>query len=440
MNAPIPNHAPSAMPAATTVVIVGAGQAGLAMSASLGSRGIDHVVLERGRIAERWRSERWDSLRLLTPNWMTRLPGHTYDGPDPDGFMTMPEVTAMFERYAAAVNAPVVDETTVFSATPIDEMPGGGYEVVSSSGTVRCRFLVAATGAMATPFIPTIAAGAPDHVHQTSPKYYKRPSDLPEGEVLVVGASASGIQLARELRLSGRQVTIAVGAHTRLPRTYRGIDIHAWLDMMGALDRTIDTIGDLEAARREPSLQLVGSEDGRDIDLAELQSIGVRVAGRIEGFGGGAAFFDGSAREAAAAADRRLTGVLDRIDAFAIERGLDREIVAVHRPAPVRVERETTELSLDRVGTVLWATGYRPDYSWLSGPAVEVDGTIAHVGGIATKAPGLFLLGLPVMRTRKSTFIDGVGADAEHHAAHIAGRLVGHPSAALAVGRPSAAG
>ena len=425
------SHITDPVPAATTVVIVGAGQAGLAMSASLSARGIDHVVLERGRIAERWRSERWDSLRLLTPNWMTRLPGHTYAGPDPEGFMTMGEVTDLFVRYAQQIDAPVIDETSVFSATPRADGEDG-YTVVTSSGTIECRFLVAATGAMATPFIPTIAAGAPDHIHQTSPKYYKRPSDLPEAGVLVVGASASGIQLARELQMSGRQVTLAVGAHTRLPRRYRGLDIHAWLDMMGTLDRTIDTMADVEAARREPSLQLVGTEEGRDIDLAELQSIGVRVAGRIEGFGWGSAFFDGSATEAAAAADHRLSRMLDRIDAFAAERRLDREIDAVYRPAPVRVERETTEMLLDRVGTVLWATGYRPDYSWMSGSCVEADGGIAHAGGVATKAPGLFLLGLPVMRTRKSTFIDGVGADAEHHAAHIAGRLAGHPSAAFA--------
>ncbi len=427
----IPTHNMSTVPSTTTVVIVGAGQAGLAMSASLSRRGIDHVVLERGRIAERWRSERWDSLRLLTPNWMTRLPGHTYDGPDPEGFMTMAEVTAMFDRYARRIDAPVVDETSVFSATPHE----GGYTVVTSNGTVECRFLVAATGAMAMPFIPTIAAAVPDGIHQTSPKFYKRPSDLPEAGVLVVGASASGIQLARELQLSGRQVTLAVGAHTRLPRRYRGIDIHSWLDMMGTLDRTIDTIADVEAARREPSLQLVGSEDGRNIDIAELQSIGVRIAGRVEGFGWGSAFFDGSARAAAEAADDRLSRMLDRIDEFATSQGLDAEIDPIERPTPVRIGRESTELHLPgRVGSILWATGYRPDYSWVSGPAVEADGSIAHAAGVATKSPGLFLLGLPVMRTRKSTFIDGVGADAEHHAAHIAGRLAGHPSAALAVG------
>jgi putative flavoprotein involved in K+ transport len=413
----------------STVTIVGAGQAGLAMSAALAKRGIDHLVLERGRIAERWRSERWDSLQLLTPNWMTRLPGlgdhhHHYDGDDPDGFMDMAEVTDFFVRYARAIDAPVIDETSVFRADPVDD----GFVLDTSNGPIGCRMLVAASGACATPHVPAIAAAVPARIHQTTPKFYKRPSDLPDGGVVVVGASASGIQLARELQLSGRDVTIAVGDHTRLPRRYRGIDIHTWLDMMGTLDRTIDSIADVEAARREPSLQLVGSDDGRSIDLAELQSLGVRVAGRIEGFGWGHAFFDGSAGAAVRSADERLTRMLDRIDRWADDHGLAAEIDPVHRPDPVVVERERSELDLRSIGSVLWATGYRPDYSWMAGPAVEPDGRIDHAAGVAVSTPGLYLLGLPVMRTRKSTFIDGVGADAEAHAAHIAARLAGHPS------------
>jgi putative flavoprotein involved in K+ transport len=421
---------PTTLPThSTTVVVVGAGQAGLAMSACLTGRGIDHLVLERGRIGERWRSERWDSLRLLTPNWMSRLPGHAYEGDDPDGFMTMPEVVSFFERYAERIDAPVIDETTVFSAAPTDD----GYRLHTSAGTIDCRLLVAATGACATPNIPAVAAAVPGRVLQTSPKYYRRPGDLPDGGVLVVGASASGIQLARELQLSGRDVTLAVGAHTRLPRNYRGVDIHAWLDMMGTLSRSIDTIDDLDAARREPSLQLVGSTDGRSIDLAELASLGVRIAGRVDHVSIGVAQLDGGASAAAAAADRRLTRMLDRIDDWASRHGLDAELGTPDRPAPVQIEDEPDHIDLadGRISSILWATGYRPDYSWLTGP-VRPDGSIAHHGGVAADAPGLYLLGLPVMRTRASTFIDGVGADAAAHAAHIAGRLAGHPSLGVA--------
>jgi putative flavoprotein involved in K+ transport len=420
---PTPDHRSFRATITTTVAIVGGGQAGLAMSRTLSRRGIDHVVIERGRVAERWRSERWDSLRLLTPNWMTRLPDFAYDGPDPDGFMTMPEVISMFERYADAIDAPVLEETMVFSAVPTD----AGYFLDTSSGGVRCRFLVAATGASATPNIPAIAAAVPGHIHQTSPKYYRRPGALPDGGVLVVGASASGIQLAREIHLSGRQVTVAVGDHTRVPRTYRGVDVHQWFDLMGTLDRTHDTFDDLGSARREPSLQLVGSEDGRNVDLAELQRIGVRIAGRLTAADAGAARFDDSLPATVAAAEHGQTRLLDRIDRWATANGLDDEIEPIDRPDPVRISAPVDRLDLGSVSTVLWATGYRPDFSWLSSPAVDGDGSIRHVGGVADH--GLYVLGMPLTRTRKSTFIDGVGADAEAHAAHIVAALAGSRSA-----------
>jgi putative flavoprotein involved in K+ transport len=403
----------------TTVAIVGGGQAGLAMSSCLSRRGISHVVLERGRIAERWRSERWDSLRLLTPNWMTRLPGFAYDGDDPQGFMAMPEVVGFFERYAATVNAPVIDETTVFSAVPTSD----GYELATSSGSIRCRFLVAATGACATPWIPAVAARLPDRIFQTSPKYYKRPDQLPDGDVLVVGASASGVQLARELQISGRQVTLAVSAHTRIPRRYRGLDIHEWLDMMGTLDRAHDSFDDLDTARREPSLQLVGDAAGRSLGLDDLQRHGVRLAGRLTSVGDRSANFNGDLRRVVADADAAQTGLLDKIDRWVADRGLDAELDAVDRPDPVSVGAEVDALDLSGLESVVWATGYRPDFSWLSSPHVDRHGSVRHVGGVAED--GLYVLGLPLTRTRKSTFIDGVGADAEAHADHIARRLAG---------------
>jgi len=405
----------------TTAVIVGAGQAGLAMSACLTQRGIDHVVLERGRIGERWQSERWDSLQLLTPNWMTRLPGFQYSGPDPDGFMTMPEVAAFFRAYAESFSAPVIGDTTVFGTTRTST----GFELLTSSGVFRSRFLIAATGASATPNIPAAASDAPARLEQTTPKFYRRPEQLPDGGVLVVGASASGIQLAREIHESGRPVTIAVGGHTRLPRRYRGVDIHQWFDWMGTLDRTHDTFADLEAARTEPSLQLVGTAEGRNVDLVELDRIGVRITGRLHGFDGERARFDGSLRGSAAAADAGQTRLLDRIDRWAGEHGLDAELDEAHRPTTLSIGSELPELDLRDAGvsSVMWATGYRPDYSWLGLPVVRPDGGIDHDGGVVGGCPGLYLMGLPVMRTRKSTFIDGVAADAEYLSGHLSGRL-----------------
>jgi len=405
----------------TTAVIVGAGQAGLAMSSCLTRRGIDHVVLERGRIGERWQSERWDSLQLLTPNWMTRLPGYRYDGPDPDGFMTMPEVAAFFRAYAESFSAPVIGDTTVFGTT----RTSGRFELQTSSGTFRSRFLIAATGASATPNIPASASDAPARLGQTTPKFYRRPEQLSDGGVLVVGASASGIQLAREIHESGRPVIIAVGGHTRLPRRYRGVDIHQWFDWMGTLDRTHDTFADLDAARAEPSLQLVGTAEGRNVDLVELDRIGVRIAGRLQGFDGERATFDRSLRRSIAAADDGQAGLLARIDRWATEHGLDAELDGPHRPPSLPVGGDITDLDLRVAGisSVMWATGYRPDYSWMGLPVVRPDGGIDHDGGIVTSCPGLYLMGMPLMRTRKSTYIDGVAADAEYLSGHLSGRL-----------------
>jgi putative flavoprotein involved in K+ transport len=406
-----------------TAVIVGAGQAGLAMSRCLTDLSIDHIVLERGRIAERWQSERWDSLRLLTPNWMTRLPGYSYSGPNPDGFMRMPDVADFFRDYARSFGAPVQDETTVHRATAIGTASEPGFRLETDQGTLTCRFLIAATGACATPNVPALASALPSSIHQTTANHYKRPTDLPEGSVVVVGASASGVQLAREIHSSDRPVTLAVGNHVRLPRRYRGLDIHDWFDLMGTLDRRWDEVDDIEAARRAPSLQLVGSPAGETIDLALLQREGVQLAGRVTSVGHRSIGFDGDLRGLVEDADRRQELMLSRIDRWATNNGLDREVDPISRPERVTVGDEPGEIALNSVSTVLWATGYRPDYSWIDLPIVGSDGHIDHDGGIVRGAPGLYLMGLPMMRTRKSTYIDGVGADACDLSADMARQL-----------------
>ncbi|MDX2378699.1 MAG: NAD(P)-binding domain-containing protein [Acidimicrobiia bacterium] len=405
-----------------TAVIVGAGQAGLAMSRSLTDLSIDHIVLERGRIAERWQSERWDSLRLLTPNWMTRLPGYSYQGPDPDGYMTMAEVARFFQDYARSFDAPVQDETTVHSARATES----GYTIETNHGTLTSRFLIAATGASATPNVPAMASSLPGRIHQTTPKYYKRPGDLPEGRVVVVGASASGVQLAREIHQSGRPVTLAVGNHVRLPRRYRGLNIHDWFDMMGTLDRRWDEIDDIEAARRAPSLQLVGSPTGETIDLALLQDEGVQLAGKVSSVGHDTIGFDGTLGALVADADQRQQTLLSRIDRWATGTGLDSEVDPIVRPERVAIRDEPRDLGLASVATVLWATGYRPDYSWIDLPIVGADGHIDHDGGVVRNAQGLYLMGMPMMRTRKSTYIDGVATDARDLSAHMSARLGRH--------------
>jgi putative flavoprotein involved in K+ transport len=405
----------------TTIVVVGAGQAGLAMSRCLADRGIDHVVLERGRIANSWRTERWDSLRLLTPNWQSRLPGWQYSGTDPDGFMTMPEVVRYLGGYAGSFAAPVLEGTTVLSVRPAAE----GFDVRTDHGGWRARAVVAASGACGTPAVPAVARQLPRRIRQLAPIRYRNPAALAPGGVLVVGASASGVQIADELARAGRRVALSVGRHRRVPRTYRGMDVQWWLDETGLLDVRHDEVADLAAARRGPSLQLVGSPERRSIDLATLAAAGVRVVGRLRDVDGEALTFADDLREQCEGADRDLSRLLDRFDAHASTHGLDGELASPSRPRPVQLPAPPERLSLRREGitTVIWATGYRLQLAWLPRDVLDRDGRLRHDGGVVLDRPGLYAMGLPFLRRRRSSFLDGVGADAAELADHIVGHL-----------------
>lgn len=400
-------------------LVIGAGQAGLAMSRCLTDAGVDHVVLERGRVGERWRSERWDSLRLLTPNWQSRLPGFAYDGPDPDGYMTMGEVTAYLESYAASFGAPVRTGVTVRRVA----RDGEGFVVQTDAGTWRAGAVVIATGYCDTPFVPSLASRVPAAIRQVVPTRYRRPDALPPGGVLVVGASASGIQLAAEIHASGRPVTLAAGHHTRLPRRYRDRDILWWLDRMGVFDESADDVYDVDISRDQPSLQLIGHPDHRTLDLATLHAGGVRVVGRLLDVRDGVARFDDDLVKTTAAADVKLATLLTRIDRFAASLG-DRAPAAPFEPSWTHfVDGDRTlDLAAGGITTVVWATGFRRRYAWLDVPVLDGRGEIAHRGGI-TAVPGLYVLGLHFLRRRNSSFIDGVGADARALTDHLAERL-----------------
>jgi putative flavoprotein involved in K+ transport len=402
----------------TDTIIIGGGQAGLAMSRCLTDEGIDHVVLERGRVAERWRSERWDSLRLLSPKWHTRLPGFRYQGADRDGFMTMPEVISYFERYAKSFSAPVQDETTVLGV----ERAERGYRVRTDQGDWETPNVVVATGHSDVPFVPKVASGLSSAFHQVVPSHYKNPEQLPSGGVLVVGASASGIQLAQEIHRSGRPVTLAVGQHTRIPRRYRGRDIAWWLETSGMLDERADRSFNLESARRQPSLQLVGTPDHRTIDLGVLQEEGVRLAGRLDSADGARVGFRDDLHRNMDAAEHKLDKLLERVDAFIDETRM--AATASDRRSLIAAEDAPTELNLRDAGiaSVLWATGYRRRYPWLNVPVLNIRGEIIHDAGV-TQAAGIYALGLNFQRTRKSSFIDGVGNDARVVAEHITQRF-----------------
>jgi putative flavoprotein involved in K+ transport len=351
----------------TTVVVMGAGHAGLAASRCLSERSIDHVVLERGEVANSWRRERWDSLRLLTPNWQSRLPGYRYTGDDPDGFRTMPETIAFIAAYAEAIDAPVHTRTTVTSVRRSEE----GYRVETDHGPWDCRCVVIATGACNTPRLPRCAPEAPADLDTVTSNRYRNPDQLQAGGVLVVGASASGTQIADEVHRSGRPVTLAVGEHIRVPRVYRGRDIEWWMDRAGVLDDPYDEADNLERVRSLPSLQLAGSDERRTLDLNSLTDMGVKLAGRLMAFGNGRAQFSGSLRNQCALSDLKMNRLLNRIDEWAEEAGVDGEVDAPHRFEPTRVE-PSPPLDIDlvnrRIRTIVWATGLRPDYSWLEVP------------------------------------------------------------------------
>jgi putative flavoprotein involved in K+ transport len=405
-----------------TTIIIGAGQSGLAMSRHLTARSIDHVVLERGEVANSWRTERWDSLRLLTPNWQSRLPGYAYTGDDPDGFMTMPEVVHFLQRYAELSRAPIVTGARVTRVGHAD----GAYEVTTSHGPWRCRMLVIASGACNIATVPSLSAGLPAKVASLTPLQYRNPRLLPDGGVMIVGASASGIQLAREIQAAGRRVVLSVGEHVRMPRTYRGRDIQWWMDAIGAMDVRYDTImEDIERARRLPSLQLIGTPERVTVDLNSLRRSGVELVGRLVGLRDGKAQFSGSLANLCALADLKMNRLLASIDSWVSANGFAERFPAPHRYEPTDVGPKTT-LSLDLtsagVGTVIWATGYRPDYSWLDAPVLDRKGRIRHDGGVVP-ASGMYVMGLPFMRRRKSSFIDGAGDDAADLAAHLTQNL-----------------
>jgi putative flavoprotein involved in K+ transport len=402
------------------VVVVGAGHAGLATSRCLSERSIDHVVLERGEVANSWRRERWDSLRLLTPNWQSRLPGFRYEGTDPDGFMTMPEVIAFISRYAEMSAAPVRTHTEVGSV----RASGEGYRITTAHGELQCRAVVLASGACNAASVPALGDALPPSIASVTALDYRNPAQLPDGRVLVVGASATGVQLADEIHRSGRPVTLAVGEHVRLPRTYRGRDVLWWMEASGLWNQRYDEVDDLVRARSLPSPQLVGTPEKATLDLNALTAAGVEIVGRLAMIRDGLALFSGGLRNVCALADLKLDRLLDTFDTWAATQG-DLDVAPPERFAPTNVP-ESSRLSIDLMrggfGSVVWATGFRPDYRWLHVPVVDGKGRLRHDGGVVD-APGLYVIGLPVLRRRKSSFIHGAEDDARDIVDHLAAFL-----------------
>jgi putative flavoprotein involved in K+ transport len=401
----------------TDTVIIGGGQAGLVMSRCLVEYDISHVILERGRVGERWRSERWDSLRLLTPNWQCRLPHFHYGGNHPDAFMTMPEFIRHLERYAESFEAPVQTGTTV---RVVERLDNRRFRIATDKGEWSAHNVVVATGFCDTPRVPKFGASIPNDIVQVVPSDYRSPSRVPQGGVLIVGASATGLQIADELAEAGRDVTLAVGTHVRVPRRYRGKDILYWMDAMGAFNAPADPAEE----RKSPPPQLVGTPENRDLDLGVLRNKGVRLIGRATAVQGDRVYFDDDLKAKVEAADSQMMGLLAKVDGFIESSGAQAPAADRDSITAVKVGTAPTMIDLrsENIRTVVWATGYERLYPWLKVPVLDNWGEIQHDGGVVPE-PGLYVLGMRFQRTKGSNLIDYVGRDAEILSKHIAEKL-----------------
>ncbi|MFF5076278.1 flavin-containing monooxygenase [Actinoplanes sp. NPDC000266] len=392
------------------VLVVGAGQAGVAISEHLGDRGVPHLVLERHRIAERWRSERWDSLVANGPAWHDRFPGLEFADISPDGFAGKDQVADYFTAYAEKINAPIKTGVEVLSVRRHANRPG--FRVDTSDGPVDARYVVAATGPFQRPVIPPIVpdAAGPVQIHSNA---YRNPAQLPEGAVLVVGAGSSGVQIADELRRSGRAVHLSVGPHDRPPRSYRGRDFCWWLGVLQKWDAETPPQG-----AEHVTIAVSGARGGHTVDFRELAASGITLVGMTQSYADGKLTFADDLERNIAHGDANYLALLDEADAYVVRNGLDlpeEPEARVLGPAP---EATVDELDLTGIAAIVWATGYAADYGWLQVGAFDENGKPRHRRGVSSE-PGVYFLGLPWLSRRGSSFIWGVWHDARHVADHI---------------------
>ena len=406
----------SAAPSFIDTLIVGAGQAGVAMSEHLSKLGVPHLVLERERIAERWRTGRWDSLVANGPAWHDRFPGLEFDGLDPDAFASKDQVADYFEAYAKAFNAPIRTGVEVHRVQRNADRPG--FTVTTSEGVIEAQHVVVATGPFQRPVIPPIAAqaGAISQIHSAD---YRNPQQLPEGAVLVVGAGSSGVQIADELQRSGRQVYLSVGAHDRPPRSYRNRDFCWWLGVLGQWDAE-----GVEPGKEHVTIAVSGARGGETIDFRRLAQQGMTLVGLTQSFSNGVVNFEANLAENLARGDENYLALLDAADAYIARNGLDLPLEPEARdmlPDPACVSQPILQLDLAKAGvtSIIWATGYGVDYQWLQVDAFDAKGKPRHQRGVSSE-PGVYFVGLPWLSRRGSAFIWGVWHDARHIGEHIA--------------------
>ena len=401
------------MTESTDVVVIGGGQAGLATSHELTLHGVEHVVLERSRVAATWRG-RWESFCLVTPNWSVRLPGGGYSGDDPDGYMPRDQIVAFLERYAASIEAPVREGVDVSS---LERLPDGEFLLRTTEGDLRAASVVVATGAYQRPHLPSAAVTLPVDLPRVTSEDYRDPGSLPAGNILVVGSGQTGCQLAEELHQAGREVFLSCGRAPWIPRRIGDRDVFWWAVETGFMDQPVEALP-TPAARLFANLLSTGHEGGHDLHLRTLRAMGVTLLGHFVGAEDHRARFAADLGDSVAWGDARYREFTDQVRAVAAERGLPEPDIA--EPEPFDGTAPET-LDLSGFGAVLFTGGFRPDYRWIRVPgAFDELGFPIHVDGASGAAPGLFFVGVHFLRTRKSSLLYGVGEDASIVARQIA--------------------
>ncbi|KQX76207.1 MSMEG_0569 family flavin-dependent oxidoreductase [Aeromicrobium sp. Root472D3] len=397
------------------VAIVGAGQAGLSVSWFLTREGVDHVLLEASTTAHEWTDRRWDNFTLVTPNWHCRLPGHAYDGDDPDGFMTREQVADWLAGYAASFDPPVREHTAV---TLLTEREGGGFvlELAGPDGaeTLEAEHVVLATGGYHLPIVPAFAAAIDPSITQVHSADYRNAAQLPDGDVLVVGSGQSGAQIAEDLHIEGRRVHLALGDAPRVARTYRGRDCMTWLADMGLYDTPVQQYPGGRAAREKTNHYVTGRDGGRDIDLRQFAAEGMRLYGLMSGAEGTRLSFEPTLTGALDSADAVYNSICRDIDAYIEREGVDAPPGSRYEPV-WSPDHEPRVLDLREAGitSIVWGIGYRPDYRWVKVGVFDGAAAPTHTRGV-TSVPGLYFLGLPWMHTWGSGRFAGIARDAEH--------------------------
>ncbi|HEX6315732.1 MAG TPA: NAD(P)-binding domain-containing protein [Gemmatimonadaceae bacterium] len=412
-------------------IVVGAGQAGLAMSFHLRQRGRDHLLLERGRVAERWRSERWDSLRFQSPNWSIDLPGLRYQGDEPDGFASKHEVLHFIERYCEFIKAPVLRSAVSVLRC---KTPGALFELTTDTGVWRARNVVVATGAYQRHVGARWQEELPGGLCQLQANEYRNPQSLPDGAILVIGSGASGCQIADELLEAGRRVFLSVGRHARVPRRYRGRDVFWWRLALGDLDRTAEQT---PPALRSPGPLLTGVRGGYEVDLRRSARCGMTLLGRLVGVASGRLAFANDLEDNLRQGDEYRRNFLARIDAAVARAGLDVEAPSpLDEPQPpmAMASADRLDLAAQGIGVVIWSTGYKFDFDWIELPVFDRSGAPMQRRG-ASAVPGLYFVGLPWLHRAKSSFLCGMGEDA----ARIAAMINGDPDGDLVRSAPTLA-